>query len=287
MQDDELSGLPDDAADSGTESQLPGSGSDTSETEVDPQLKELQDRLSQAGRRAQEAEQRAQRAEATSGQVASRLAATEQRLEQFGQTITAQEQARRNAYLATLSPAEQEREREKQELAETRRRLAALEQTGANRQPTQQELEAATAQQMSNIAAQASMDFGLDQGEGVAWDDPRLDVTSPESYTASVRRLARKIALGQEGATVPAKNNGTSRASDTPEPSRSSGGGSPASPRPSATRVDERTPTEETYQRILRGYSPTKGVRATRDELKKEIARAEAAYDRSQRGGRR
>lgn len=281
MQDDELSGLTDDATDSGTESQLPEDGSDASETDVDPQVKELQDRLSQAGRRAQEAEQRAQRAESTSMQVANRLAATEQRLEGFSQQFTQQETARRNAYLATLSPVEREREEAKIEAEQTRRRLAALEQTGTTRQPSQQELEAATAQQMQRIVAQASLDFGLDEGEGVAWDDPRLDVTSPESYTASVRRLSRKVALGQEGATVPAKNNGTSRAP------ASNGGGSPASPRPTAARADERTPTEESYQKILRGYNPTKGVRATRAELQKELAKAEAAYERQQRGGRR
>lgn len=280
MQDDELSGLPDDAAESGTESQLPDDGSGTSETDVDPQLKELQDRLSQAGRRVQEAEVRAQRAESTSTTVANRLAATEQRLDLVNQQLLQQETARRNAYLATLSPADREREEAKVEAEMTRRRLAALEQPGP-RQPTQQELESATAQQMLRIVQQAAMDFGLDEGEGVAWDDPRLDVSSPETYTASVRRLSRKVALGQEGATVPAKN-GNQR---TPPPSN--GGGSPASPRPTSTRADERTPTEETYQRILRGYSPTKGVRATREELRKEVAKAEAAYDRQQRGGRR
>lgn len=278
MQDDELSGLSDDAAESGTESQLPDDGSDASETDVDPQLKELQDRLSQAGRRAQEAEARAQRAESTSTTVANRLAATEQRLDQVNQHIVQQETARRNAYLATLSPADREREEARIEAEQTRRRLAALEQPGP-RQPSQQELESATAQQMLRIVQQAALDFGLDEGEGVAWDDPRLDVSSPETYTASVRRLSRRVALGQEGATVPAKN-GNTRAP-------TSGGGSPASPRPTSSRADERTPTEETYQRILRGYSPAKGVRATREELRKEVAKAEAAYERQQRGTRR
>jgi hypothetical protein len=278
--DDELSGPSDNATDSGTQSQLPGDGPDASETEVDPQIKELQDRLSQAGRRVQDAETRAQRAETTSTTVANRLAATEQRLDQVHQQMAQQETARRNAYLATLTPADREREEAKLEAETTKRRLAALEQTGAQRTPSQQDLESATAQQMQRIVGQAALDFGLDEGEGVAWDDPRLDVSSPETYTASVRRLSRKIALGQtEGATVPAKNDNQR----TP----SNGGGTPVSPRPTAARADERAPTEETYQRILRGYTPTKGVRATREELRKELSKAEAAYDRTQRGARR
>lgn len=257
--------------------------------ERDTQITELRNRLSQSGRKI---------AELTNANttLAVQINQTNERLNALGASLTEKEQQQQQAYLASLPPEQREKEELRLNNQRLETRLSALERGGTARQPSEQEQQQATVQYAQRLADQAAVEFGLEDDERIAWNDPRLQAAgawdSPEAFTRQVRILARKISQGKEppkaGETTVAKAKSAAPTPPNTEAeiqkridegiAKALGniGGAPNSPRPAAI-VPERTPDEQAYQSTLRGYDPRNGPRATRDALKKQLSAAEAA----------
>ena len=320
-EDEELSGQGAVEGATGTDESesLPEGEAAPSETEQDSQAdiaKRLQDQLSAQGRELKAAREEAQRANGYAAQTAERLQHTETRLESIGATLTQREQREMQAYLNSL-PADQ---REREELRIKVERLEARQSAsdGAQTRPTPDQERQETFNRMVSMVGQAGADFGLDEGETIQWNDPRLDMASPQTYYASARRLARAISLGKADATPPAVDQptvwgGASMADKTNvqkgAPGRSAQsagnvdvakivadttkavlkelgaqvGGAPHSARPAAATNNPFADLisdrkADPYQRAMDGYKNTRGPRATRDKLKANLEEAEQRF---------
>lgn len=297
--DDEIEQPPTDAGESLPPSDQ-GESSAPAAVEDNDTIKELRDRLAQSGRVITELRTQ-------NGTLAGQIAATNQRLEAIGAQLSEKEKREQAAYLASLPADEREKEEFRLNNQRLEARLSALEREKTVPQPTEAEQQQATIRLAHQMAVEASEDFGLDEGEQVAWNDPRLAAAgaweSPESYKREVRRLARKVANGTEpaqpqpqGATAVAANPHQKKGAATPPPNQPTDiakiaaeaakaavaealgtvGGAPNSARPAAI-VPERSPDEQAYQSTLRSYDPRQGPKATRAALREQLTRAEAA----------
>jgi hypothetical protein len=324
MDENELpgQGAPDAPPETAQSGALSGDEATSSGTEGEVDVvKELQDRLSAQGRELQQTKLRAERAEGFVSQVATRLQETESRLESLGASLTARERREEEAYLASLPSDQQEPEK-------LRRRVARLEaalsagQAGQPQTRTREQEEAETVRAASQMAAQACVDFGLEEGEAFGWNDPRLDLRSPEAYYASARRLARKISAGQESPTPPQTRQSIWGGESSSMPNNVHRG-EPRRGAPDASQIDVQKLVRDTakevirelqgqtggashtaraaspapnpfadlvtdrkadpYQRALDGYKNTQGPRATRAKLRETLNAAEDAFGRAAR----